>query len=219
MNRKIAYTWIFLILFGFTLTDVIDTNNIFLLGCMWGGILLLGSTVLIKYGWKENKYLCLYWIISLFLGMVISGIQLQSLNIDEKILPLNHVSTIWMILLGVNFIISTIFSKIVYFLPVGIFMIAFSYPLDTLKLSYPATTYGIILSIVLIGYIVLSHITPNDPINLGDKYNEFNDEGEMDINSIHKFKCSNCNYLYEGIEKLDYCPRCMASSDLLIDVG
>ena len=206
-------------LFGFILTDILDSNNIIVLSCMWIGILLLGCTVLVKFGWKQNKNLCIYWITTLTIGILLSGIQLYLLNNSYRLLPINHISTVWLVIIAVNFIVTTVFSKITFFLLSGIIMLATAFPLDSLKLSYPATMYGILLTIVLIGYIILTYVAPNDPLILGEKYNQFNNEDENLLTNIHKFKCMSCGLTYEGYEKLDYCPRCMAGTDLLIDVN
>lgn len=217
MNKKIALTWIFLLILGFTASDFI--TDFFILACLWIGILLLGCSVMIKYGWSQNKYLTLYWTITLILGTILSAIQFLSIQNNNLYLPFHHISTIWMIVLGVNFLITALSSKIIYFASAGFVMLVVALPLDTLKFAYPATIYGLLLSIALIGYIILSHLTPMDPINLGHKYPEANGVNEEALTQVHKFKCGNCGYIYEGHQKLSYCPRCMASADLLIDVN
>ncbi len=223
MNIKIVFTWLFLILLGFITTDFIE--SFYLLAGIWSGILILGCTVMVKYGWSQNKYLCMYWIITLVSGTVLSALQFLSiqnaagtLHPNNTLLHFNHISTIWMIILGVNFIVTTVFSKIIYFAPLGTIMLLMSLPLDGVKMSFPAITYGILFSIVLAGYIGLTHLTPNDKTILGKEYNINNGLDEELLHDMHKFKCSNCGYIYEGHEKLNYCPRCMTGSDLLIDV-
>ncbi|MEI7603545.1 MAG: hypothetical protein WCJ19_00825 [bacterium] len=217
MNKKIAYTWIILILGGFIFTDLVQ--NFLALAILWSIILIIGCGVMVLYGWKQDKYLCIYWIITLLLGTILSALQFLSIDNNNKLLPIQHISTIWIIIIGFNFVVTTIISKIIYFAPLGLVMLCTSLLIDNFIFSFPGTTFGIILSIVMMGYVALSFLTPMDPINLGERYSEVNGEDEEKLTHMHKFKCSNCGYIYEGHEKINYCPRCMAGADMLVDAG
>jgi len=216
MNRKIAYIWIFLILIGFISTDFIF--DYFILISIWSGIFILGSTSIIKYCWKQSRALSIYWISIIAVTLIISGIQYYSIDQLSPILPFNHISTIFMITLGISFILTSVFSRIIFFAPIGFILLIISLPLDKFKMNYPATAYGIILSSALIGYLILSHYTPYDKTIVGPKFAEANGFAEEEFDHMHKFKCTNCGYIYEGYKKLNDCPRCMAGADLLVDV-
>lgn len=214
MNRKIAAAWIALLISGYIVTDYVQ--DFFILLCLWSGILILGCTIMLKYGWEQSKKLTLYWVITLFLGFVLSAIQFQE---SWSFLHINHINTIWLILIGANFMVTSFFQKIYYYALTGAAMIFLSLPLDTVNFSFPATTYGFLISVSLCGYLVLSYLTPHDRLNLGKEYEEANGFDEEKFTQMHIFKCSNCGYIYEGHEKINYCPRCMAGADMLEDVG
>lgn len=122
-----------------------------------------------------------------------------------------------MVLIGMSFLVTAFASRIVFFGPLGVVMVIGAIPLDGVQFSHPSTIYGVLMSIVLIGYFLLSLLTPQDPINLGHKYVENNGFDDEKFTVVHKFRCTNCGYTYESNEKLNYCPRCMAGADMLED--
>ena len=216
MNRNLTYIWVTLTLTGFVLTDFL--TNFIILSLVWLLILYIGIKYTFKFGDKLNYKLCLYWGITLSLGTLLSATQYFFLLKDQYFLPIEHISTIWMALLGFNFVISSIISRIFYFGPLGVLMIVSAILLEPIKFSFPGTTYGLLINIVLVGYIALTYITPYNNFNLGKRYAEANGELEENLHQIHKFKCSNCGFVYESFKRIDHCPRCMAGADLLFDV-